>query len=66
MPVPVLHYNRHLCMKTVRFICRAWIGLAPVLALSVSAFTAAVPVTPKHPTTNTYHGTTVVDDYLWL
>src|SRR5206468_812028 len=35
-------------------------------ALSVSAFTAAVPVTPKHPTTNTYHGTTVVDDYLWL
>ncbi|PYJ05057.1 MAG: S9 family peptidase [Verrucomicrobia bacterium] len=30
------------------------------------AFAAGVPATPKHPATNTYFGTTVVDDYLWL
>ena len=27
---------------------------------------AEIPMTPKHPVTNTYFGTTVVDDYQWL
>src|SRR5690348_5653588 len=40
-----------------------------VAALSVPLICAGgieVPPTPKHPVTNTYWGTKVVDDYQWL
>jgi prolyl oligopeptidase len=40
-----------------------------VAVLIMTAFSAAafgVPPTPKHPVTNMYHGTVVVDDYIWL
>jgi prolyl oligopeptidase len=35
-------------------------------SLASSAAGVAYPPTAKHPATNTYHGTAVVDDYIWL
>ena len=38
-----------------------------VLVLATGrAVAATAPPTPKHPVTNVYHGTAVVDDYVWL
>jgi prolyl oligopeptidase len=45
----------------------ALLALAMTFArLASSAANTAFPPTPKHPATNTYHGTGVVDDYIWL
>lgn len=33
---------------------------------STLASASPLPATPKHPVTNTYFGTSVVDDYIWL
>jgi prolyl oligopeptidase len=42
-----------------------WFTLAFVLLVTTSD-AQRVPSTPKHPVTNTYWGTSVVDDYQWL
>jgi prolyl oligopeptidase len=49
------------CLNT-----RAGSIFAALIMIANSAFALDVPPTPKHPVTNTYHGTSVVDDYLWL
>jgi prolyl oligopeptidase len=40
-------------------------GLA-LMAAAAPAFGLQVPATPEHPVTNTYFGTPVVDNYIWL
>ena len=47
------------------FISIAAAGLAALLA-AASARGAGPPPTPAHPVTNSYFGTKVVDDYIWL
>lgn len=36
------------------------------LAATLFASAVEIPSTPQHPVTNVYHGTVVVDDYIWL
>ena len=47
------------------FLVRA-ISFAALMAPVAGSRGLDVPVTSKHPVTNTYFGTTVVDDYQWL
>ncbi|MDB6111110.1 MAG: prolyl endopeptidase [Pedosphaera sp.] len=53
-------------MVVNRFIARTGSVFLSLVITGASAFALDVPPTAKHPVTNTYHGTTVVDDYLWL
>ncbi|HEY2081966.1 MAG TPA: prolyl oligopeptidase family serine peptidase [Verrucomicrobiae bacterium] len=42
------------------------LGFAMVLVSAAGSRGSEVPMTPKHPVTNTYFGTSVVDNYQWL
>src|SRR5882672_4732938 len=48
------------------FTPRLVASLAALTMTTLAASALDVPPTPKHPATNTYHGTVVVDDYIWL
>jgi len=52
-------------MKQPAFSRIPALGLATMFA-AFAANAAQYPVAPKHPVTNTYWGTSVVDDYQWL
>ena len=41
-------------------------GLMALMTAAVSGFAVEAPPAPQHPVTNVYHGTVVVDDYIWL
>jgi len=49
-----------------RFLSRAAAGLAAFTVMAAPVWASDEPATPKRPATNTYFGTAVVDDYLWL
>src|ERR1700743_1761934 len=53
-------------MKTYAASTIRALGFAGWFACAVNLQSAEIPMTPKHPVTNTYFGTTVVDDYQWL
>ena len=45
---------------------RVAIGIVGCILAADRVLALTVPSTPKHPVTNVYHGTVVVDDYVWL
>jgi prolyl oligopeptidase len=53
-------------MAKNKFIARLVASLTAFTMTTHSVSALNVPPTPKHPVTNTYHGTAVVDDYIWL
>jgi hypothetical protein len=57
---------RVLCEGISMKIACLTIILASLFTLALSASALDVPRTPQHPVTNSYHGTAVVDSYLWL
>ena len=42
------------------------LGFFVCIACGANVLSAEIPVTPKHPVTNTYWGTSIVDNYQWL
>src|SRR6266478_7419508 len=53
-------------MQIARFMSRIGFHLVALILASASAVALGAPPTSKPPATNTYHGTIVVDDYIWL
>jgi prolyl oligopeptidase len=53
-------------MTSYHLFSKAAAGLAALMFTAFFACALDVPPTPQHPVTNTYFGTPVVDNYLWL
>jgi prolyl oligopeptidase len=49
-----------------RFLSRTAAGCVALVIMAAPAWALDEPATPKQPVTNTYFGTAVVDDYIWL